>query len=221
LAGQVELVLRMARGLGHMGRGEPEADKPDRQVDQEDRAPTDQRDQGTADERPRGQRKTRARRPHGHCTTPRPVVGKSVVEQRQRVRHQDRCAKALHAARRDQARRIRRQRTGERGRGEDHKPRHEDAPGAQAVAERTGGQDEGGKGDGVGVDHPLQFGDAAAERGRDAGERGVHDGHVKLHHAIAEAHGSKCQRDRRACIVPVSRGALLPGPNLDLSLDLL
>ena len=59
------------------------------------------------------------------------------------------------------------QRAGNRGRREDGKARDEYPLGADAVAERAGRQDEGGEGDGVGAHHPLQFGDAAAERGAD------------------------------------------------------
>ena len=96
------------------------------------------------------------------------LVGIGVAEQRQRIRHQDGGRQSLDAARGDQDRGGGRQRAGDRGRREDRKARHEYPLGADPVAERARRQDEGGKGDGVGAHHPLQFGDAAAERGSDA-----------------------------------------------------
>ena len=119
-----------------------------------------------------------------------------MIEQRQRVRHQDRRGQALHGPCRDQEHGRWRQRAGERRQREDRKARHENPFGAEAVAERAGGQNEGGKRDGIGGHDPLQLGDATAERGTDAAQGGIDDGDVELHHAKAEAHGGKRQRRR-------------------------
>ncbi len=77
-------------------------------------------------------------------------IGIGVAEKRERVRHQNSGAEALHRARRDQDVRRRRQRAGERSRREDRKPGHEDFLGADAIAQGAGGQDERGERDGVG-----------------------------------------------------------------------
>ncbi|MGY4429336.1 hypothetical protein ACVWWO_001813 [Bradyrhizobium sp. F1.13.1] len=121
-----------------------------------------------------------------------------MIEQGKRIRHQDRRRQPLDQPRPNQHGRIGRQCTGERGRGEDCETRHEDALGADAVAECAGRQDEGGKGNGVGADNPLQLGDAAAERPAHRVERGVDDGDVKLHHAITKAHRGTGEGRRKA-----------------------
>jgi hypothetical protein len=82
----------------------------------------------------------------------------------------------------------------ERSGNENREAEHEDPLGAQPVAQRAGGEDEGGEGDGVGVDDPLQVGDRSAEIGADGIDRHIDDGDVELHDHIAEAHGRECQR---------------------------
>ena len=119
-----------------------------------------------------------------------------MAQQRQRVRHQDSGTQSLNRPRRDQRGSIGRERASNRRGSKDRKPRHEDALCADAVAERACREDEGGKGDGVGAHHPLQSRDRAAQRRADAVERGVDDGDVELHHAIAEAHRGKGQGGR-------------------------
>ena len=116
----------------------------------------------------------------------------------------------------DKGRRTGRQRAGHRGCGEDGKARDEHPLGADAVAERAGGENEGGKRNGVGVHHPLQFGNTAAERRADAVERGIDDGDVELDHAIAEAHRRKRQRRREIRTQRLASGTLRrTGPRWD------
>jgi hypothetical protein len=71
---------------------------------------------------------------------------------------------------------------------------------AQAIAERAGRQNERRECDGVGADHPLQFGHPAAERRSNAVERRVDDGDVELNDAVTEAHRRKRQRFRETGI---------------------
>ena len=105
----------------------------------------------------------------------------------------------------------RRQRAAERGYREDAEARHEDSLGAQAIAQGAGGQDECGKRDGVGRDHPLQLGHAAAQRRADAVQRGVDDGDVELHDAIAETHGGERQRLYQSAVACSVRIACVMG----------
>jgi len=116
-----------------------------------------------------------------------------MVEKGQRIRHEDGSARALDGTRRDQDQGARRQRASERCRGEEHEAGREDPLGAETIAQGARRQDEGGKGDGVGADYPLQLADAAAQRRADAAQGGVDDGDIELHHAIAEAHRGKRQ----------------------------
>ena len=121
-----------------------------------------------------------------------------MTEQRERVRHQDRGAKSLDGSCRNQRNRVRCQRAGHGCGRKDRKTRREDSLGADAISKRAGRQNEGGKGDRIGVDDPLQLGDAAAERGADAVERGVDNGDVELNDAVAKTHRRERQRFRQA-----------------------
>ncbi|MET4035390.1 hypothetical protein ABMB68_006882 [Bradyrhizobium sp. RT4a] len=199
------------RGLAGVAPAQPQAGKTDRQVDQEDRAPADQRDQCAADEGTGSERQARSGGPDRHGAATRAGVHIGMIEQRQGIRHQDRRRQPLHQPRCDQHDRIGRHRAGERGRGEDGEPRHEDALGADAIAERTGGQNESGKGDGIGADHPLQLGDAAAERFSHRIQSGVDDGDVELDHAIAEAHRGKREGCRKARAGTLRSGSAVEG----------
>jgi hypothetical protein len=100
----------------------------------------------------------------------------------------------LHASCRNRDGGIKRKRAADRCCREDGKPRHEDSLGTDPIAQRAGGQNEGGEGDGVGADDPLQLRHAAAQRGADTVECGIDDGDVELNHAVAQAHGGKRQR---------------------------
>ena len=197
LAGQVDLSFPRARGLAGKTPGQPQAGKPDRQIDQKDRAPAYQRDQAAADQRTGRQRDARAGRPDGDRASARLVVDIGVAEQRERIRHENGRRHALHAARRNQQRRIWRERAGERCCGEQRESGHENPLGADTIAERARGEDESRKGDGIGVHDPLQLCDATAKRTADGMERGVDDGDIELHHAVAKTHRSQCQRRRQ------------------------
>jgi hypothetical protein len=63
--------------------------------------------------------------------------------------------------------------------------------GADPVAQRARGQDQRCEGDDVGVDHPLQPGDAAAQLCADRLDRHVDHAYVQLHHPEAQAGGQQ------------------------------
>jgi hypothetical protein len=157
-----------------------------------DRQPTS--DQPAADQRSRCQCKAGAGGPDTDRTAALLFVGIGMAEQCQRIRNQHGRTEALNRSCRDQDEGIGRQRASHRRCRENGKTRHEHPLGADTVSQRARGENEGGKRDGVGADHPLQFGNATAERGADAAERGVDDGDVELNHAVAKAHGRQRQR---------------------------
>ena len=119
-------------------------------------------------------------------------------EDRQRERQHDRAAEPLDRAGRDQLVR----RPGERGQGraagEDRKADREEPPAAEAVAERGAGEEQDGEGEGVGVHHPLEPGQARVEVMTDHGQCGRHDEVVERRHE---------ERDRGDC-----EGPEHPGP---------
>jgi len=73
----------------------------------------------------------------------------------------------------------------------DPQPDREDAAAAEAVGERAGGEHEGGERERVGVDHPLQVGEAATEVLLDRRQRRVDDGDVEKKHERRHADGAE------------------------------
>ena len=72
---------------------------------------------------------------------------------------------------------------------EDHDADQEDLAAAEDVAEAAAGDQQDGEGERVGVDRPLQRGQARRRSALDRRQRDVHDGVVEHHHEQREAHG--------------------------------
>ena len=93
----------------------------------------------------------------------RPVFAVELLaDQRQRGREHPGAADALQPAGEVEQRRVAGDPAEERGEGEDPEADREDAAAPEPVAERAGGQQEGGEHQRVGVDDPLQAGEAGA-----------------------------------------------------------
>ena len=58
----------------------------------------------------------------------------------------------------------------------------------EAVGQRAGRQHDGGERERVGVDDPLEAGEAGVEVGGDVGQRGVHDRDVEHEHRGRRTH---------------------------------
>jgi hypothetical protein len=123
-----------------------------------------------------------------------------MIEQRQRIRNEDRGAKSLTEASEDEKPQRRRDRAGERSQHKDGEAEDENFFGAEPVAERAGGQNERREGDRVGIDDPLQVGERTAIGRADAVDRDIDDGDVELHDHITQTHRRErqwpCQRRR-------------------------
>ena len=76
---------------------------------------------------------------------------------------------------------------GDRADHEQRRTDHEHLAAAVEVGERAGGQQQRREAERVGVDHPLQVGEARAELALDVGERDVHDRDVEQQDEDAEA----------------------------------
>ena len=112
-----------------------------------------------ADQRPDRDRAADRRAPDAEGR--RPVFAVELLaDQRQRGREHPRPADALQAAGEVEQGRVVGDAAEERGEGEDPEADREDAPAAEPVAERAGGEQEGGEHQRVGVDDPLQAGEA-------------------------------------------------------------
>jgi hypothetical protein len=120
----------------------------------------------------------------------RPWVGGR--EQRQRRGEHDRAADALDPARQRQERRIARDAAQQRAEREDDDAGGEHDPPPDAVGDHARREQESGERQRVRVDHPLQIGQAGAERSLDVGERDDNDRDVEQEHEDAERHG--CER---------------------------
>ena len=213
LAGYVQRAVGRPGGLGGEPHGEQDARQPDRGVDEEDGPPAQRRGEDAAEQRAPGQRDRRPGRPqpHGPCTRPRVIVG--VIEQAQRARHQHRGAHPLDGPGGDQYPQQRGQPAGRRGQREQREPADEHPLGPDPVAERPGRQDQRRERQRVGPDHPLQPADPAPEVRADRLDGHVHDAHVKLDDAKAEAGGQ--QRPSRGAAGLVAGGcaeSLRPEP---------
>ena len=101
------------------------------------------------------------------------------------------AADALDAAGQVEHERRGGQAAGQRRGREDDQADGVDAPAAEDVADHAGGEQEGGQGQGVGVDHPLEIGEGGVERLLDVGERHVDHGDVQQQHEGAGADGDQ------------------------------
>jgi hypothetical protein len=113
-------------------------------------------------------------------------LGKSRGDDGEAFRHQQRAADALHGARSDQDRRIRRQAAGYGCQCEQHRAEHEDAASPETIARRAADEDQCAEQQEIGVDHPLRRRDRHRELGLDRGQRDRDDRRVDERHAGAE-----------------------------------
>ncbi len=119
-----------------------------------------------------------------------PVLGaEGRLQDRQAARRQQCSADALDRAGGDESADVGRDSTGQRRDGEPHDADHEHPPPAEPVAERAAEQDQGGEGQRVGVDGPLQARDPRVQVLTDGGQRDVDDRAVDERHPRAEDGG--------------------------------
>ena len=165
-----------------------ETDSPDRgdadgHIDEEDQAPAEAARQRATDERPDRNRSADGRSPRGDrlsALTPLEVLtdeGEPGGEHR-------RSADALQGPRPDEHRDRSGDAAEQRRGGEDDEAEDEHALSPEAVRDRAPAEDERGKGQRVGVDDPLQVGEACVEvpldrRQRDLDDRDVDEQHER------------------------------------------
>jgi hypothetical protein len=98
----------------------------------------------------------------------------------------------LNRARRVEHQRRFRQPADQR-RGREHaQADHEHEPAAEPVGQRAAGQQQPGETERIGVDHPLQVGEAGVERALDVRQRGVDDRDVEQQHERRDADRKQC-----------------------------
>ena len=113
---------------------------------------------------------------------PRCSGGNAGGQQRERERHHERRAGALHGAGGDQRADAGSEGTRSRGRGEQADAGGEHPPAAEAVAEQRAGHQQDGEAQGVAVDRPFELLDRGAEVDPDRAQRGRDHERVERHH---------------------------------------
>ena len=167
-----------------------ETERPDRNVEEEDRLPADVLDHVAADRGPQSEREARDARPDADRL--RALVRREGNgDDRERSRHQQRSADALKSAERDQLRRRAGQPAQQRGEGEDREAGEEHPLAPVAVAEDAAGQQQAREREHVPVDDPLQPAHAGAEIARQSRKRHIHDGVVEHRNEERETHRKK------------------------------
>ena len=139
---------------------------PDREVDEEDRLPADAVGEHAADQRADRDRGAGDRAPHAERGAAVAAL-EGGGQQRQRGREHERAADALQRAREVEHQRRPGERAQRRGDGEDRDPDHEDPAAAEEVGERAAREQQRRERERVGVDHPLQVGEARVQRALD------------------------------------------------------
>jgi hypothetical protein len=179
-AGDVRVPALPRRGgrLRDVPVGDGDDDGSDRQVDEEDRAPTDAPDEPATNE---GTYRC------GYPAEARPrTYGSSSVfgaerrlDDREARRCQQRAADALDGTRPYERRAVRREPAGERSEREEHRAHDEDAAAAVQVSERAAEQDKSRQRDEIPVDDPLQAREAHVEIGTELRECDVDDRRIE------------------------------------------
>jgi hypothetical protein len=103
-------------------------------------------------------------------------------QQRQRGREHDRPADALTAAGENQERGARGQAAEQRRDREESEADREHELAAEQVGQRPSGEQQRGERQRIGVDHPLDVGEARVQVGGDLGQRDVDDRDVEQQH---------------------------------------
>jgi hypothetical protein len=178
-------------GLTQPQVGDRDRRDPDRDVEEEDRLPSDAVDEGAADEGPDRDCASDRRPVDAHRHPPFPAGGELLGDQSQGDGEHHRAAHALERSRQVQEGRIGCQPAEQRCDREDPQAPGEHPPAAQPVGQRAGGQHQRRQGQRVGVDHPLELGEAGPEVLLDRRQRRVHDGDVEEQHEGGDGDGAE------------------------------
>ena len=177
-------------GVVHLGQGDDHGHHPDRDVEEEDPPPADARGDGPAHERADRHRPTDHRAVDADGRAPL-FAGEGLGDEGERGGEHDGAAHTLGGPGQVEHQRRGGQAAGQGGQGEEHEADGEHAPPAVHVTEDTGREQEGGQGQGVGVDHPLEVLEGRVQGDLDVGQRDVHDRDVEQQHERAEADGDE------------------------------
>ncbi len=177
---------RRAR-LGHLGQRDDDGREADRRVHEEDPAPGEAGGQQPAEQRPDGHCQAGHRSPHAERDAA-VLAAEGVRQQRQRYREHDRPADSLQGAGQLQHHRADGKTAQDRREGENGQAGQVQPATAEHVGQAARRQQERRQGQRIGVDDPLQVGEARIQRPLDIRQGHVHDRDVQQQHEGAQAH---------------------------------
>ncbi len=177
-------------GLLDLGQGDGDGQHPDGHVDEEDPPPPDPTGDGPADQRADGHRTAEHGTvdPEGRAPL---LAGEGRGDQGQGGGEHDGPAHPLGGAGQVEHQRRGGQPAGQRGHREDPEADGEHLATTEHVPDHPGGQEEGGQGEGVGVDHPLDVAERRVQRLLDVGQGHVDHGDVQEEHEGGGADGDQ------------------------------
>ncbi len=187
-ARQVEALLgRVVTRLVDEDRDREQSPDADRDVDEEDPVPVDVLGQEAADKRADRERHRRDAGPDADRLSALARRERRRDDRERRGVH-ERPAEPLHDARADQEAAVRRETAREARSREDREPEHEDQTTPDEVGELAAGEHEGGEGERIPGDDPLELGEAHVQRAPHRGQRDVHDRVVEHDHEEPDRH---------------------------------
>ena len=151
-----------------------------------------------------------AHKPIGAATL---VLGEAGIDERQADRRHAGGSDALDHATGDEHAEVRRHETDHRAGDEHRATRHVDAPASEHVAGGSADEDQGGHGDEVAVDDPLQSGQTDVEIVTDRRERDVDDRRVEERRRRPEDEPDDerpARRRRELQLCPIARVRFVP-----------
>ena len=197
--GDVRPSRALVAGLRDPGERNREGEDADRDVDEEDPAPSEPVGQETTDQRAGGDRSPHRGTPDGKRAE-EVVPAVLVADDRQRRCKECGAADPLQPAGDVEGRDVPGEAAEERGEGEEHHARHEDQAAPVPVGERARGEDQRGKAERIRVDDPLQPRQAGIEALLHVRESDDHDRDVEQQHERRQADGEKRPLPRVAVV---------------------
>ena len=172
------------RDLGQQARGEHRRGDADRDVHEQDPLPAGPLGEHAAEEDADGAAGAGDRAPDAHRLVALSALGEQDGDERQRGRGEQRGAKALHGAGRDQPTLALSEAAGKRSDGEEDETGDEQPATTEQVGQTTAEEQEPAEDEHVGVDHPREVVLREVQVPTDRGERDVDDRRVEYDYEL-------------------------------------
>ena len=190
-AGDVEVAVgEFGAALTEQPRSEPDDERADGDVDEEDPRPAEAAGQCPSEQDAGGSAAARDGAPDAECKVALAPFAEDGGQDREGRRGEQRRAEALQGAEGDQRAFRPGKAVQQRADGEERQPGDEQAPAPEQVGEAAAEEQHAAEEDRVGSDHPLQARLREVQVGADRRQRHVHDRDVEHDHEL------RCDDDR-------------------------